>query len=354
MKNVMSMSKYLKSLFAHVALCCLCACGDAPDCTNPEANMSVAINADGTASNGAVYSQIDATRFMLDFVKYEVDGSHLKIIGYDNDNLPEVPKLYALVSIDGTKYKTRIIRYAAFAGARITSLVLPETVTDIGLNAFSDCYYLQELYIPDGVRVLGQGVFRRCTSLMSIDLPKALTMIPDYSFYACHSLREVHLPKTVTTIGSYAFGDCKSLRSVDFSGGLTAIGEYAFRNCALLQNVDFPKSLTAIGEYAFLGCGSLNNVAFSNSLKDIRKGAFCACVALVCVDFPETLASIGSEAFGECKNLKTVKFLCLLPPELDCDTFSSYPKAYVKQEALQTYKDTDVYSKLFSEILPME
>ncbi len=353
MKNVMSMPRFLKLFVVFVAICCLCACEDEPDYTNPEANLSVTINADGTASNGAVYSQIDGTTFMLDFVKYEIDDSHLWIIGYDKDQLPDIPRLYAFVTINGTTYKTKIIRYAAFFGARMTSLVLPETLTDIEDSAFSDCVCLLELYVPNGVKDIGCSAFRRCSSLQSFDFPEALTMIDAYAFYGCASLQELHLPKAAISIEYNAFGGCRSLRRVDFPDGLIAIRKFAFRDCPLLLALDFPKTLTTIDEYAFGGCVSLKNVAFSKSLTYIREGAFYACRTLQNVEFPESLTNIGSEAFKECDNLKTVKFLGMTPPNLDYDAFSGTPKAYVRPDALPIYQAW-TYRDCFSEILPIE
>ncbi len=353
MKNVMSMPRFLKLFVVFVAICCLCACEDEPDYTNPEANLSVTINADGAASNGAVYSQISNTMFMLDFVEYEMVGSHLEIIGYDKFGLPEKPKVYASVTIGGKTYKTRKIRSGAFAEARMTSLALPETLTTIEDYAFSYCYRLQDLYIPNGVRAIGSNAFCQCSSLQSFDFPEALTTIDEYTFYACQSLTELNLPKGVKTIGYNAFAHCRSLRRVDFPEKLEAIGVFAFRECSLLQTLDFNGALTSIDEFAFIGCMSLNNISFSKSLTDIGTGAFYACRALKSVEFPETLTNIGSQAFNVCDNLETVKFLGLTPPELDYDTFYGTPKAYVRPDALPIYQAW-TYRDCFSEILPIE
>ena len=46
-----------------------------------------------------------------------------------------------------------------FQNMDITSVSLPETLTDIGQNAFSGCTQLQEVTIPDSVEFLGFGAF---------------------------------------------------------------------------------------------------------------------------------------------------------------------------------------------------
>lgn len=64
---------------------------------------------------------------------------------------------------------TTCIADSAFSGcAALTSLTLPNSVTDIGNSAFSGCAKLTSVNIPDSVTAIGKSVFATCKSLTSI------------------------------------------------------------------------------------------------------------------------------------------------------------------------------------------
>lgn len=154
-------------------------------------NNSVVINNDGTATGGAVFSRLDGETFFLDYVKYKVVDAHLEIIDYDSQELPAEPKLYAEVTLDGTLYKTRSINSGAFRNAKITSVVIPATVTTIGSSCFSECSSLTSVTIPEGVTSISMHCFYGCSSLTSVTFPESLKYLESYSFYGCDSLAEV-------------------------------------------------------------------------------------------------------------------------------------------------------------------
>ena len=154
-------------------------------------NNSVVINSDGTATGGAVFSRLDGETFFLDYVKYKVVDAHLEIIGYDRQELPAEPKLYAEVTLDGTLYKTRSINSEAFIGAEIISVVIPATVTSLNSDCFYGCSSLASVTIPEGVTSLGASCFEGCSSLASVTIPESLTDLNGACFYNCDSLAEV-------------------------------------------------------------------------------------------------------------------------------------------------------------------
>lgn len=154
-------------------------------------NNSVVINSDGTATGGAVFSRLDGETFFLDYVKYKVVDAHLEIIDYDSQELPAEPKLYAEVTLDGTLYRTRSINSVAFRDAKITSVVIPATVTTIGWNCFRECNFLTSVTIPEGVTSIGLYCFYGCSSLTSVTLPENLKYLGDHCFDGCDSLAEV-------------------------------------------------------------------------------------------------------------------------------------------------------------------
>ncbi|MBR3708637.1 MAG: leucine-rich repeat domain-containing protein, partial [Lentisphaeria bacterium] len=59
----------------------------------------------------------------------------------------------------------------------LTSITIPDSVTSIGLYAFSRCSSLTSITIPDSVTSIGRWAFSRCSSLKSITIP---SRFPDY------------------------------------------------------------------------------------------------------------------------------------------------------------------------------
>ena len=111
--------------------------------------------------------------------------------------------------------------------------------------------------IPEGVTEISMGAFWGA-SLTNITIPNTVTTIRENAFTECSSLTSITLPDSVTSIGNSAFSNCTSLTSVIFgeNPSLTTIGDYAFRYCGYKNNtynltLDIPNSVTTIGENAF-------------------------------------------------------------------------------------------------------
>ena len=137
------------------------------------------------------------------------------------------------------------------------SLILDETGTILeGVEDKS----ITSISIPDSVTEIGRGVFEDCTSLQIVDIPNSVTEIGDYAFYGCTSLQSIDIPNSVTKIGGSAFSGCTSLQSIDIPNSVTDIGRAAFSGCASLQAIDIPNSVTEIGPEAFRNCTSLKKL----------------------------------------------------------------------------------------------
>ena len=74
----------------------------------------------------------------------------------------------------------------AFAGcSSLTSIIIPESVTEINIAAFSGCSSLISIVIPESVIAIRGYAFYGCSSLTSINIPESQTLIEDYTFYHC-------------------------------------------------------------------------------------------------------------------------------------------------------------------------
>lgn len=80
---------------------------------------------------------------------------------------------------------------SAFAGSQITSVTLPETVTDIEYGSFSGCRKLTKLDMPSSVKSIKNGAFAGDTSLAYVSVPKDISFISPTAFDGCNALNHV-------------------------------------------------------------------------------------------------------------------------------------------------------------------
>ena len=191
-------------------------------------------------------------------------------------------------------------------GSLVKDLVIPDSVTSIGYEAFRGCSSLESVVIPDSVTSIGERAFRDCSSLESVIIPDSVTSIGYNAFDSCSSLTSVVIPDSVTSIGENAFQSCSSLTSVTIPDSVTSIGQYAFEGCSSLTSVTIPDSVTSIVGSVFEGCSSLTSVVIPDSVTSIGYSAFSGCSSLTSVTIPDSVTSIGSSAFQSCSSLTNV------------------------------------------------
>jgi len=80
----------------------------------------------------------------------------------------------------------RLIKYRGHEAV----VVIPEGVTAIGNEAFSDCHFLTSIKIPEGVTAIGNEAFSGCQSLKSITIPESVTCFGDNAFKGCNCLTD--------------------------------------------------------------------------------------------------------------------------------------------------------------------
>ena len=296
-----------------------------------------------------------AADFVVDGICYNIHGNEAAVaskrvpgflfIGYSGSVV--IP---ATVTNNGTTYPVTSIEAIAFYGStELTSIVVPNSVTEIGQDAFGNCPGLTSIVvesgnprfdsrnncnaiiettdneliagckntiIPNTVTKIGNFAFDRCDSLTSIVIPNSVTSIGHYAFYGCDSLTSIDIPNSVIEIGYGVFESCSGLTSIvvesgnpryDSRNNCNAIIETADNTLIYgCKNTTIPNSVTTIDDYAFYDCDDLTSIVIPNSVTEIGFGAFESCTGLTSIVIPNSVTSIGDGAFCNCWRLTDV------------------------------------------------
>lgn len=141
--------------------------------------------------------------------------------------IPETHNGYKIVGIDSNVFANH---------AEIKTVVLPETITEIGDRAFSGCINLSDLQLPYSLKKIGEEAFKSCGKLESFIAPLNLESIGEAAFESCYRLKSLELNSKLKSIGESAFSGCQPLESVRISKNTTSIGKNAFSNSLLTIN----------------------------------------------------------------------------------------------------------------------
>lgn len=224
-------------------------------------------------------------------------------------------------------YPVRRIYSSAFSGnaaKNITSITIPDSITEIDSDAFQHCSSLVNikvskdnpnfksingnLYSKDGTTLLQYAPGKTNTSFSIFD---GVVSIGKYAFLNCKNLTSLVIPDSVTSVGNYALSGCNSLTNIYIEdivawnniSGLSGIMSHGaneknlYLKNKLLTDLVIPDGVTSIGYDAFRGCSSLTSVTIPNSVTSIKDSAFRGCSGLTSVTIPKSVTEIDQGAF---------------------------------------------------------
>ncbi len=226
-----------------------------------------------------------------------------------------------LYSKDGTK----LIQYAV--GKWDGLFNIPDSVTDIGIDAFCGCGLI-DIIIPVSVISIDGRAFEECGSLRDVyyggskeewnsvaiawgnePLTSAMfhynsVSIPDSGQCGDNLTWTLDDKGTLTISGTGDMWDWnlpwfrnqsnQSIRRVEIRQGVSSIGSDAFDGCSNLMNINIPDSLTRIEEYAFADCTSLTSITIPAGVISISSSAFYGCADLMKINVDNNNSSFVS------------------------------------------------------------
>lgn len=183
---------------------------------------------------------------------------------------------------------------SALAGLNMTSLVIPDCITNIDNRAFAFNDLLETVYVGSGVSSIGNEIFCGCNNIKSFTVSDNNT-----TFSSVNNCFINNAEKSLI----HAFGDFK----IPSDGSVTSIAASAFNSRSDITDFTVPNFITAIGQNIFYGCPNLTKVTLNAEIKTIPNHAFANCTSLEIIEIPYGITTISSFAFHNCTALESVK-----------------------------------------------
>lgn len=187
----------------------------------------------------------------------------------------------------------------------IKSVVMPQSITEIGERAFAYTY-LSKVEIPDRVTVIEERAFYSCTSLTSVEIGKSVENIGGGAFLYCDKLVEVINKSSHITVekgipsngylGYYALSvsncDDTYVSKLSNDNGYIVYTEGEEKILVGYNgsqtNLVLPDYITQIYQSAFGCCEGLTSVVIGDSVTNIAIGAFRGCYSITSITFKDT------------------------------------------------------------------
>lgn len=155
-----------------------------------------------------------------------------------------------------------------------TSLVLPDTLTDIG-GSLSGFKNVTEITIPGSVKVFN-ATLQNMKELRTLTFDEGVEEIASGSVVSgCTKLETIHLPSSLQKLsGTGTFSGASALTDITLPEGIAITEGSTFSECASLTSIELPASITTIPRSMFAGCSALEHVTAKGTITAIGNGAF--------------------------------------------------------------------------------
>ena len=197
------------------------------------------------------------------------------------------------------------------------------------------CVGMTSVMLPN-IASIPSEAFMNCTGLQAIVLPETITTLGANAFYGCANLNSLTINSDIggldTSLYSDYFGG-SPISSLTIAGKATGA---SFSDCTTLTNISIQAPITSIRSFA--GCSGLKYIGIPGSVTTLEQGCFFNCTNLISVSFPDEFSSLRTikyRAFYGCSSLKLLDMTnCLEVSHIqasnpDCEDYSSNTPSYI-------------------------
>ena len=197
----------------------------------------------------------------LEFVSNGDGTCTLSGIGSCTDKSLNIPA----ISPAGDKV-TEIAAEVFKDNTNITTVIIPDSVTSIGADAFNGCAVIKAT-VPapvvgafrstdiEEMTIIGKGeipkaAMQGATKLRVLKMAEGITEIGENAFSGT-PLVSIKMPDSLKVIGAGAFAHCLVLNELVIGKGVVEVGDRAFNDCDYLYKVYIPASVERLGDRSF-------------------------------------------------------------------------------------------------------
>lgn len=270
---------------------------------------------------------------------------------------------------------TKVSNNGFMNNPNITSVVLPNTMKELGTSSFDGSYNIVSLTLNEGLEIIGADLVwapsgNPNTKLTSITIPSTVTQMGNGCFTRCTGLKTVtfagsdadlivpndvlfpdspietlNLDRNLTGNGTpYSSKIANTVNNVVIGNHVTAITNNAFIQCATLESVTLGANIVSIGDQAFYYCSALTGIAMGDKVKTLGTGVFQYCTSLANVTFGSNVESTGTQCFSHCESLQNIDLTSKMTTiNVDFFEYCEALKSVILPEGLTTIEQYAFY-----------
>lgn len=261
---------------------------------------------DLTIGNSLIYTGVSVFEYCSGFTTLyynAVNCSGLMHIYYWDDG--SIHYVEGGNSSSGSSYTYYYYNHWLYGCTSLTTLYIGDNVQSIpNCFLYNRGGFAGNLVIPESVSSIGRNAFDGCSGFTgNLTIPNSVTTIGNYAFNGCTGFTgSLNIGNLVNTISEKAFNGCSGFTgSLNLGNSVTSIGENAFNGCSgFTGSLTIPNLVSSISNNAFSGCsGFSGTLTIGNSVTQIGNSAFFgACEGFTSFDVkPETPPTLGTNVF---------------------------------------------------------
>ena len=237
-----------------------------------------------------------AQKVFIDSVYYTLDNTAMtaQIAVQSNNTAVGDIVINDTVTYEGANYAVTSMADDAFAYCnQLTSIVLPQTLRNLGKNAFLSCTRLTSCIIPDStITEIPFEAFLKA-GLIEFRVPEGVTYIEQRSFEQMPNLLRVHLANSVKSLTSWSFYNLPALQDPIYNDSLFVLMPDSYQGAYTI-----PSSIKVICNMAFYGCTKVTSLTIPEGVERIESLSlfFSLNSSVKTLHIPSTVNYIGPNA----------------------------------------------------------